>query len=231
MLRPRLATVLVLAALVAACGGADPRDDVTVSPTAATPSGDPTGGQSIAPESDAPGSDAPATEPPAETEPPLETAPPEDTPEPTDEATAPPAGSADACTGSEDNRKFFADVAAAVDWPVLCAALPKGWFVATGSYRLANGGKLVISYKGPGGATLALSEGAFCASTDGCVPAGTDAGGATLDGLDATLVELDGGGFAIVADRGAALSWLLEVHGVDEAATRSIGAALVVVEG
>jgi hypothetical protein len=125
-------------------------------------------------------------------------------------------GSAAACTGNLDNRLFYARTAAAVDWTVLCAVLPKGWYVSSGQYRLANGGRLVIGYKGPAAATLHLSEGAFCADASGCVPAGTDAGEAALGD----------GGFAIVVDRGRNPSWLLETHGLDEATARSIAAAM-----
>ncbi len=114
-----------------------------------------------------------------------------------------------------------------MDWTVLCASLPKGWYVSAGSYRLANGGKLVIGYKGPGGATLALSEGAFCTDDSGCVPAGTDGEDVPLGPLAGTLVRLDAGGFAIVVDRGSNPSWLLQSHGLDEATTLALGAALV----
>ena len=137
-----------------------------------------------------------------------------------------PSTAADACTGNQANRAFFVSVTAAVGWPVLCAVLPKGWFMS-GSYRLANGGKLLTSYKGPAGATLALSEGAFCQDASGCVPSGTDAGDAPLGSMAGTFVQLDSGDFAIVVDRGAALSWLLVTHGLDETMTKALGAALV----
>ena len=65
------------------------------------------------------------------------------------------------CTGNADNRTFFAGVAAQVEWTVVCAVLPKHWFVSSGTFRLAKGGRLLISYKGPDGATLSLSEGAW----------------------------------------------------------------------
>ena len=135
------------------------------------------------------------------------------------------AGSATACSGSDANRKFFDQAAAAVGWPVYCAVLPGGWNVSTGSYRLASGGRLEISYKGPGGATLTLSEGSFCTADDGCVPAGTDAGAASFGSRPATLVSLADGGYAVVADRGSRPSWLLVAHGVDQAMTEAIAAA------
>ena len=47
--------------------------------------------------------------------------------------------------------------------------------------------------------------------------------------MTGTLVRLDDGGFAIVADRGLNPSWLLVSHGLDEATSRGFGAALVAV--
>ncbi|MEO5966294.1 MAG: hypothetical protein ABIR11_12570 [Candidatus Limnocylindrales bacterium] len=137
-----------------------------------------------------------------------------------------PADIAAACSGSTANREFYVSVALAVEWPVLCAVLPKGWFVATGSYRLAGGGKLAISYTGPNGVSLSLAEGAFCADATACVPAGTGAGSAALGPLGGTLVRLQGGAFAVVAARGANLSWLLVADGLDETMTRALAAAL-----
>jgi len=139
------------------------------------------------------------------------------------------AGPAAACSGSEANRDFYAGVAAGVDWTVLCAVLPKGWFVSAGSYRLANGGKLVIGYKGPAGARLELSEGAYCVDGGACVPPGTTGGEVPLGPMTGTLVRLDDGGFAIVADRGLNPSWLLVSHGLDEATASAFAAALQVV--
>lgn len=143
----------------------------------------------------------------------------------------PAAGAADACAGNDQNREFYLQVASTVAWPVYCPVLPAGWFVQQGSYRLANGGKLEITYAGPGGARLALSEGAFCPDTSGCVPSGSDAGSAPFGDKAGTLVSLNDGGWAIVVDRGAPLSWLLVTSGVDEASVRAIGAALALVEG
>lgn len=99
--------------------------------------------------------------------------------------------------------------------------------MTTGSYTRANGGKLDIGYKGAAGATLSLSEGAFCQDAAGCVPPGTDAGDAAFGPKSGTLVQLDDGGWAIVVDRGAALSWLLVARGVDQATAASLGSALI----
>jgi hypothetical protein len=138
-----------------------------------------------------------------------------------------PADAVEACTGTDDNRAFFADAAEDLDWSVYCPALPARWFVSTGSYSRVGEGRLTISYKGPSGATLSLHEGAFCDDGDGCVAAGTDAGEAAFSDQTGTLVVLDDGGYAIVVARGASLSWLAIATGLDEAAFREIAAAFV----
>lgn len=217
-----VATALVAALAVGAC-----------SPTVVSPTAGPTAiGGTPSPATEAPASDAPATPEPTSGGPTIEpmtpgpTLVPGETPEPTGGD-----GPAAACSGNDGNRNFFANLAAAVAWPVYCAVLPAGWFVQQGSYRLANGGKLEITYAGPGGARLALSEGAFCTDGSGCVPAGSDLGSAAFGDREGTLVSLSSGGWAIVVDRGETLSWLLVATGVDEIQARALGAALAVVDG
>lgn len=222
--------LLLVALVAAACSVARPSSAGSASPDGSMPTEAP----ATEPTTEDPG---PPTEAPSEepTEPPTDE-PVDPTEVPTEPATPPPseeptaASGADGCTGSQDNRDFFESVARDMDWTVLCAVLPDGWVVRTGSYRQANGGRMEISYKSRAGDTLALSEGAFCPATDGCVPSGTDVGDAAFGPLAGTLVALDDEGWAIVVDRGAQLSWLLEVHGVDEATARAFGAALAVVE-
>lgn len=211
-------------ALAAGCIGQ--REGPTASPTVVTapaasvPSVEPTA--------------APPTAEPAAT--PVPTAePPTETPIPTPPASGAPsasggAGSAAACTGTADNRDFFAKVAATFDWPVYCAVLPARWSVATGNYRSAGGGRMEISYKGPGGATFELHEGAFCDLPEGCVPNGPDAGTAAFGDLSGTLVTGDDGSYAIVVDRGKARSWLAVGVGLDLDTFKGFAAALSLVE-
>jgi len=244
-LRPliALALALALALTFAACGGAAPSRGASASPGTPAPSAAPATAAPV--ETEAPAAtgegqtgdpvetDEPVATEDVPTEEPVETEPVESV-EPggsADPSASPDAsgGPATACSGSGANREFYGGVAAAVDWTVLCAVLPKGWYVSTGSYRLANGGKLLIGYKGPGGATLSLSEGAFCLDESGCVPAGTNGDDVPLGPMTGTLVRQGDGGFSIVADRGRNPSWLLETHGLDEATTLAIGAALAVV--
>ena len=122
-------------------------------------------------------------------------------------------------------------MAAAVDWPVYCPVLPDGWFVESGQYRLADGGRLEIVYRGPQHAQVTLDEGSFCTIQGGCVPPGQDVGPTAFDGQDGMLVALDDGSWAIALDREASPTWLLVVTGLDETTARSIAANLVVVEG
>jgi len=163
------------------------------------------------------------------------TAAPTDTAAPSDAgASASPSagtGAAATCSGTDSNRTFFEDAAVAVKWTVYCAVLPAGWFVDSGQYRGSNGGKVEIAYKGPGGARLELHEGAFCAAADGCVPAGTDVGDAALGDRTGTLVTLDGGGWAVVVDRGEPISWLAVGTGMSQAAFQAIAGDLASVGG
>ncbi len=215
-----LGTVAVLALVTAGCG---PTTEASATPTrSAAALTTPVPGGAI-------GTEPSATS--ASSEPSVEP-----TEEPTPEATEEPIGSADsgaaaACTGTDENREFFVGVADAVDWPVYCPVLPRGWFVDSGQYRLAGGGWLEIAYRGPDGTRIELHEGAFCDEADGCVPAGADVGEAAFGDLDGTLVDAGDGTLAIVVERGASPSWLLLGTGLDEAAFRAIGADLGRVEG
>lgn len=234
MKRAPSALALLAALLVAACGSSTPSSDTGspsagVTPTAAASS--PAG--SIASTSPTL-SQPPASQPPASSAPgPSGTPGPVTSPVPSGAptASASPSGAASVCQPAGSNPSFWPSLAHSVAWDVYCAVLPKGWFVASGKYRLANGGSLDISYKGPSGATLALSEGSFCTDGSGCVPSGSDAGNAAFGGLSGTLVATDAGGFAIVVARGQQPSWLMVTTGLDQATTASLGAALARVGG
>ena len=154
---------------------------------------------------------------------------PDATPESTDEGAGGGAAAA-GCSGSPENRDFYLAVAEAVDWTVLCPVLPDGWFVESGTYRLAGGGWLEIAYRGPAGARIRLREGAFCPDASGCVPSGAELADVAVGPLAGRLIATDDGGWAVVVDRGAQRSWLLEASGLDEAALRSLAAALAVVD-
>lgn len=87
------------------------------------------------------------------------------TPAPTPVPSATPTSPASFCTGTAEHQAFFADAANKLPFDVYCAVLPAGWYFQAADYTQPNGGKLTINYKGPGGATLAVSEGAFCTTS------------------------------------------------------------------
>ena len=223
--RSRLPLLLLVALAVSACisSGTPAASTAQGSPVASAGASQAASASASPAESVAAAPTATATASPSPT--------PEPTPSPTDEAGASASpgaeGSVDGCTGTDDNRAFFAKAATNLDWPVYCAVLPARWFVSTGSYSRASGGKLEISYKGPNGARFELHEGAFCAAADGCVPAGEDAGSALFGDQNATLVHLDDGRIAAVVARGDRPSWLAIGGGLDDAAFQSMTSALI----
>ena len=195
---------------------------------------------------ESPSPDAP-TDPPTATETapppdPTDTPPPSDTPGPSDAEPAPSAtaeptaspsgepGTSGVCRGNDDNREFYAGLAEAVDWEVYCAVLPAGWSVTGGEYQLAGGGWLTIAYRGPGGATFELREGTACQSPDDCVPDGPDAGESAFGDRDGVLVVGADGRYAVVVDRGAAISWVAIGSDMDVEDLQSYAAALIPVD-
>ena len=210
---------LTVAAFVVLAGCGDggaatgaPTDGATGAPV-------PTGTTAPASEAPLPTTEATPTEAPPTEEP---------TEGPTEAASGEPSAPAAACTGSEQNQEFYAQVAAAVDWPVLCLA-EDGWVVTTGSYSLRSGGRIEIGYRGPGGATVELREGYIC-DGEGCAPAGTVVRDTTFGELgNAQLIELEDGAFAVVADPDANPSWILVSSGLtgDELADLAAGFATV----
>ena len=215
--------VAVFVLLLAGCDQATSPD----TPSGSVPSSEAGSGEPGSP--DVP-TDAPTDTPTASADP--------NTPDPG--ATAPAGSSADpssgtgsaaACTGSDENRDFFASMAAAVDWTVYCPVVSDGWFVEDGMYRLADGGWMEISYDGPGDARIVLRQGGFCDAGDGCVPSGIDVGDAAFGDRTGTFVAVADGSWAVAVDRGSKPSWLLVVQGLDETGARTIAADLHAVAG
>ena len=222
---PRLLALIGVAALVAACGGTPTPSPVTAgspspsatssAPSTQAPSASSSGGASLVPSV---GPDESAS--PQASETPLPTVSP-----------SPRPGSADACSGTAENRNFYAALAASVAWDVYCAVLPPGWFVDSGSYRLSNGGRLSITYRGPAGARLVVQEGSYCAGVPDCIPSGTDAGSARFGERDARLLDLGSGSWAVViASAGVVVSWQATGSGMDGPALAGYTAAFARVD-
>lgn len=216
---PRPAALLLALALVAAaCGDAD--GSATASPSAGATTPLPSGELASA---GAPTS-APTEEPTGEATPP-----PTNEPSASPGATASP-GSADACSGNDENRAFYAAVAADVAWDVYCAVLPAGWFVDSGSFRLAGGGRLEIAYKGPGDQRIEMRQGAWCAGDEDCIPSGPDAGTAFFGNRPARLVDAGDGEWLVVSE-GGDVNWEAKGLGMDGPTLASHTAAFALVDG
>ena len=226
---PRLLALIGVAALVAACGVTPSPSPVTSpspfpsaassAPSTQAPSASSSGGASLVPSV---GPDESAS--PQASETPLPTVSP-----------SPRPGSADACSGTAENRNFYAALAASVAWDVYCAVLPPGWFVDSapnsGSYRLSNGGRLSITYRGPNGARLVIREGSYCAGLPDCVPSGTDVGSARFGDRDARLLDLGNGSWlVVVAPAGADVDWQATGSGMDGPALAGFTAAFARVD-
>jgi len=216
-------SLVTLVAFVAACGGTStfspsPDETAAASQDAGTSAPAPSDGSPTA----SPNPDPAATEPSASDPP---TDPPTDAPSPSAEP-----GAADTCSGTDENRDFFAAVADVVTWPVYCPVLAGRWFVDSGQYRLAGGGWLEIAYRGPDGARIALREGSYC-NGDDCVSKGDDLGAADFGDLAGTLLDIGDGGLVILVDPDGANAWELIASSLSEAEVRAIGADLTLVAG
>ena len=226
--------IVLVAVLVAACGGSEassaPQGSAASTHTAAAT--DPSAATDPTPE---PTAEPDVTEAPTEeateeaTEAPTEPATEPPTPEPTSTPPTPSGSPAlgATCAGNAENQDFYAAVAAAVAWTVYCPVLPSGWFVESGQYRLAGGGRMMIGYRGPGGAHIDLSEGKVCTPDSlGCLSATTEIGPAAFGDLDGTLFA-QGDGFVIAVDPHTETSWLLSGTGVSQDKLTQIGAGLI----
>jgi hypothetical protein len=94
------------------------------------------------------------------------------TPEPTAEASSTPSPTptspASFCTGSNDNRAFFAEAARGVGVKVYCATgLPSGWVISAGAWsgsKTVGNVNVVYRYKNTS-QRFELKEGAFCTTS------------------------------------------------------------------
>jgi hypothetical protein len=204
------AIALTLLALVifAACGDGASSAAPSESPGSSSPTGGPAG--------PSPTADPGSTEGPGPTEDPGASA--TTAPAPTLAPTPRPSGTAGpaaACTGSAENRAFYASVAEDVAWDVYCPVLPSGWFVDAGNFRLAGGGQLEIDYTGPAGASLEIRQGAYCRGDDDCIPTGPDAGTASFGDRPARLIDAGDDRWLVVAEDGD-VNWEVRSSGLGQ---------------
>jgi hypothetical protein len=223
----RGAAVIAIVASASACGSSSPTVQgatATVQPTdqptdTATPIAEATPTPTVEP---TPTQEATPTPEP--------TATPTATPTPTPEAS--PTSVAWQCTGTADHQAFFAETATKLSFDVYCGNLPNGWYLQDAAYVLASGGKLTIDYKGPGGATLVISEGAFCTtSAADCSPhdsiRGTASFGDKPGMLDVLTTPPDV--FVVYVDPGTSHAYQISGANLTQAKFVALAAAMVVV--
>ena len=218
-----LVALVIITMLMDLVGGPDASPSPT---TSARPSAGASG--SVSPTASADGSAKPSasSKPSAQ----ASASPASASPSPGTSASPSPSGSpspAAACSGNEDNQRFYAGAAAGLRFDVYCAVLPSGWRISSGSWSGTSGGMIEVLYKGPNGATLQLSQGAVCGD-DECPDATPNLGSASFGNLDGSLVETDDG-FAVVVDGSAPTYYVATTTGLDEGETRDVAEALVVV--
>jgi hypothetical protein len=156
-----------------------------------------------------------------------EATPPDVSPTP-GEATPTPSTGVVLCTGTIGNRAFYEQAASVMSWAVYCPVLTTGWYVETGDYRLAAGGHLEITYRGPGDAHLAMAEGNICYQTtdvDTCAPRDMVIGPAAFGDQDGELGRLSNG-LVLDVNRGGNPSWRVTGIGLSEADFSAICAAM-----
>lgn len=119
-----------------------------------------------------------------------------------------------------------------MSWSVYCAVLPAGWFLENGTYRLADGGQLEVSYRGPGDVHIAIGEGNVCdqvgSDIEACAPRDTVIGPAAMSDQTGELGQLSNG-LVLDVDRGANPSWRVTGLGLSEADFRAICARMLLV--
>lgn len=213
-----LGLAIVVALAMAACDAAS--SPTASTPAATTPIGS-TPGATASSDAGSPSDSGPSTSVAPSSEP---TSPPASaTP------TAAASGPASACTGSAENQDFYSRLAGAVSWTVYCPVLPAGWFLQAGSYRLADGGRVDVTYAGPGSSKLEVREGAFCvADPSTCSPGDHVVGSVAFGDRQGELATLDSG-YVVTVAAGENPSWQVVATGVTQDAVTALAAAMTAV--
>lgn len=148
----------------------------------------------------------------------------------------PPAssGPGSVCTGTQANQAFFVEAASKVRFDVYCAVLPSGWYLNSGDYKTASGGQVTVQYKGPGGATLEVAEGAYCTTSPvACSAHVSSLGNASFGDLTGALV-LTGASpvtYAIYVAPGTQHGYAISGTGMGQSKFAAYAAAMVKVPG
>jgi len=214
------AGALVVAFAGAACGGnAQPTPTAAVTPT-------PTVGETAMPTSDLTAVPT-ATVTAAPSASPSESASVVPSRSPSRTASARPTSPPAVCTGWPAFQAYFLDAARKMNFAVYCGRMGKGWSLGSfDSERPKTGWWLKLIYNGPGGATVGISEGAFClTSPAACSPNKTVLATSSFASLSGNL-NLTVGGFAIYINPGTKTAYQITCTGLTQLAFQDIAANL-----
>jgi hypothetical protein len=135
------------------------------------------------------------------------------------------------CTGEADGPGSFKAASMSATFDVYCAALPAGWHreSMSGDERVVT--TVTVSYRGPNGETLTLSEGDLCSGgLSVCAPTGTSAGTAMFGDREGQLFTAPpGADYALYVAPGQSPSWKATGKGMSLETFKALTAALIIV--
>jgi hypothetical protein len=135
------------------------------------------------------------------------------------------------CTGEADGPGSFKAASMSATFDVYCAALPAGWHRESMSGDEQVVTTVTVSYSGPNGEILTLSEGDLCSGgLSVCAPTGTSAGTAMFGDREGQLFTVPpGADFALYVDPGKSPSWEATGKGMSLETFKTLTSALIIV--
>jgi hypothetical protein len=135
------------------------------------------------------------------------------------------------CTGEADGPGSFKAASMSATFDVYCAALPAGWHRESMSGDQQPATTVTVTYRGPNGETLTLSEGNLCsAGQSACATAGTSSGAAMFGDREGQLFEAPpGADYALYVAPGQSPSWMATGKGMSLEAFKALTTALIIV--
>jgi hypothetical protein len=136
------------------------------------------------------------------------------------------------CSGGVDAAGFFKLTSLTAKFDVYCAVLPAGWSMES---RTGDDGQpttlVTVTYKGPGGETLALFEGDVCSAGQSlCVPGGSGMGTAMFGDLEGKLFSgPPDADYALYVAPGLSPSWTATGKGMSLETFKALTAALIMI--
>jgi hypothetical protein len=142
---------------------------------------------------------------------------------------ASPTSRAEACSGNQTNKDFFAEAAAKEKFAVYCAVLPTKWWIQSGKYTLPNGGYVVLGYKNSAGGIIEFDQGAYClTSPAACSPHIATIGPVPLGDMTGILTVIDATPtYGIFVAPGTTHAYAFAGRGMTQAQIKAWAAAII----